>query len=131
MKRKIFLCVIATFSMLMALAQLTTKDFKICLDNVTCTGSILKITKAQLLQSKKIIPNFSWFTITSTIVYIGEGNWTSEITPCMLNADQFTNNCRKLFERLNPGALVTIVPVGHNKQNKPVEWSPLSIIIKE
>lgn len=110
-----------------AQSQLTVKDFKLCLDNVPCSDSVLLITKEQLLKSKKIIPNYSWFTIESATVYIGEGNFTSEIFTVNLPKNEFTAECRKVFERLDTGRLVTIEVRGHNKQNLPVAWGTLSI----
>jgi hypothetical protein len=112
-----------------AQAQLTTKDFKLCLDNVRCTDSVLCITKEELLKSKKIMPNHAWFTIESATVYIGEGNYTSEIKAINLPKNEFTAESRKLFERLQPGNRITIEVKGHNKQNMPVDWGFLSIKI--
>lgn len=110
-----------------AQSQLTVKDFKLCLDNVPCSDSVLMITKEQLLKSKKIIPNYSWFIIESATVYIGEGNFTSEIFTVNLPKNEFTAGCKEYFERLRPGEIVTIEVKGHNKQNLPVEWGVLSI----
>lgn len=112
-----------------AQSQLTIKDFKLCLDNVKCADTILLITKEDLLKSKKIIPNYSWFTIESATVYIGEGNYTSEMIIVNLPANGFTDESRKKFERLRPGVTVTIEVKGHNKQNVQVDWGTLFIKI--
>ncbi len=110
-------------------SQLTIKDFKLCLDNVQCADTILLITKADLLKSKKLIPNYSWFTIESAVVYIGEGNYTSEIMVVNLPNNEFTDESRRKFERLRPGEIVTIEVKGHNKQNVQIDWGTLFIKI--
>lgn len=112
-----------------AQSQLTIKDFKLCLDNIKCTDSVLLITKDELLKSKKITPNYSWFTIESATVYIGEGNYTSEMIVINLSNNEFTFESRKKFERLRPGGIVTIEVKGHNKQNMQIDWGTLSIKI--
>jgi hypothetical protein len=112
-----------------AKSQLSVKDFKLCLDNIKCTDSILLVTKEELLKSKKIIPNYSWFTIESATVYIGEGNFTSEMMVINLPTNKFTAESRRKFERLAPGGIVTIEVKGHNKQNVKIDWGLLSIKI--
>jgi hypothetical protein len=112
-----------------AQSQLTVKDFKLCLDSIKCTDSVLLITKDELLKSKKITPNYSWFTIESATVYIGQGNFTSEIIIVNLPNNEFTPESRKKFERLKSGGVITIEVKGHNKQNVPTDWGTLSIKI--
>ncbi len=112
-----------------AKSQFTIKDFELCLDNVKSEDSILLLTKEELLKSKKIIPNYSWFTIESVVVYIGEGNYTSEIMVVNLPNNVFTDESRKKFERLLPGEILTIEVKGHNKQNVQVDWGTLFIKI--
>lgn len=125
------LILLFSFSTHTAQSQLTIKDFKLCLDNIKCTDSVLHVTKDELLKSKKIIPNYSWFTIESATVYIGEGNYTSEMMVVNLPNNEFTAECRKKFERLRPGGIVTIEVRGRNKQNMQVDWGTLSIKIIE
>ena len=112
-------------------AQVSVKDFKLCLDNIKCTDTVLLITKDQLIKSRKIIPNFHWFTITSAVIYIGEGNYTSEITQITIPGDSITDEARRKFKQLKPGMRVTIGVTGHNKQHTKVPWGVLSMKIVE
>lgn len=114
-----------------AQGQLTIKDFKLCLDQVRCTDTVLRITKADLLQCKKITPNFAWFTIDSATIYIGEGNYTSETFIIHLPKDAFTVASKKIFERLKPNTLLSITVWGHNRQNRPIDWGSLTLKIVE
>ena len=123
------LCLCFIFYGYSSSCQLTTKDFKLCLDNVTCSDTILLITKDQILKSSTIIPNFAWFTIESATVYVGEGNYTSEMQIINLPGNKFNNETKKIFDRLIPGTPITIEVYGHNKQNTQVKWGTLSIRI--
>ncbi|MDB5200969.1 MAG: hypothetical protein JWQ27_378 [Ferruginibacter sp.] len=130
MQKLIFLIVyfIISYS---AQAQLTLKDFKLCLDNAKCTDTVLLMTKDELLSSKQIIPNYSWFTIDSAVVYVGEGNYSSEMIIVNLPTSQFNGETRKIFKRLKSGDSVAVAVRGHNKQNSPVDWGTLFIKIIE
>ena len=112
-------------------SQLSVKDFKLCLDNAKCIDTVLLITKDQLMKSKKIIPNFSWFTIASSVIYIGEGNYTSEMTVVNMPGDSISDEARRKFERLRPGMHVTIDVKGYNKQKIEVQWGLLTMKIVE
>jgi len=92
-----------------------------------CPDSVLLITKDQLLKSKKIIPNFSWFSITSSVIYIGSG----DMLIIQLKDDIISDEARKKFERLRPGMYVTIEVKGHNKHNIVVPWGSLIMKIVE
>jgi hypothetical protein len=121
------LIIIFFFASSIAHAQLTIKDFKLCLDNVSCTDSILLITKEEILKSKKIVPNYSWFTIDSAWMYFG--SYSNDVLTVALPHDEFTKASRIYFERLQPGSIITIEVKGHNRQNKSVDWGTLSIRI--
>lgn len=114
-----------------ARAQLTIKDFRLCLDHTRCADTVLSITKADLLKSKTITPNYSWFTIESAVVYTGPENEGSDLTIVNLPGNQFNAESRKIFERLHTGGLISIQVKGHNKQNVQVEWGTLFIRIVE
>ena len=110
-------------------AQITPKDFRVCIDNIGCSDSVLKISKAELLKASRITPNFSWLTIKSLTIYVGEGNYTSEITTIIVKGDTINNEARKIFQRLASGGLVTIEVEGYNKRNERIPWGSLSLRI--
>ncbi len=130
-QRHILLLLSLVLSTTFCNAQLTIKDFRLCLDNTLCGDSVLRISKAELLNAKTVTANFSWFNITSATVYIGSGNYTSEIITVALRNNKFNDQTAALFKRLVPGMLVTIIVDGHNAQMRKVDWSSLSIIVTE
>ena len=131
MKKTLSLSIFFVFISSFAYSQLSIKDFKLCLDNVNCTDTVLYITKAELLKSKKVIPNFSWFTIDYTTVYFSLGKEGDDVTAVSLPKDEFTDESRKRMKLLNTNGIVVIQVKGHNKQNKPVDWGTLFIKIVE
>ncbi len=110
-------------------AQITPKDFRLCIDQYGCSDSVLKISKEDLLKANKITPNFSWFTIKSLTIYVGEGNFTSEMTVINVKGDAINNEAKKIFQRLKPGGLATFEVEGYNKNNERVHWTSLSLRI--
>ncbi len=129
MKKTLSLSIFLILTVSFAYSQLTIKDFKLCLDNANCTDTVLYITKAELLKSKKVIPNFSWFTIDNTTVYFSPGNKGDDVTAVSLPKDEFTKESRERMKLLNTGGIVVIQVKGHNKQNKAIDWGILSIKI--
>jgi hypothetical protein len=107
--------------------QLTPKDFKLCIDNIGCSDSTIKITKAQLLKANLVTPNFSWFTITYLTVYVSG----SDVTVAQATGDKLAGPVRSLFEKAGPGTHIVIEAKGHNKQGKNMFWGSLSLIVTE
>ncbi len=112
-------------------AQFTFKDLKLCLENVGCSDSTIRITKANLLKGGKLIPNFSWFTIKGLIIYIGEGNFASEMITITANVENLNTQIKTFSEKLSPGSSLTIEVEGCNRSGKRVNWPGLRIKIIE
>lgn len=110
-------------------AQLTEKDFKLCLDQLGCSDSVLKISKADLLKAHKITPNYSWLKIKSLTIYIGEGNYNSEIMTINVKGDTINNQARFVFKKIKTGEIITFEIEGYNKINQRVPWSSLTLRI--
>ncbi|UAY51877.1 hypothetical protein [Ferruginibacter albus] len=111
---------------------LTSKDFKLCLDNSYCSDSIIRLSKEQLLKVEKVTTNFSWATIRSLSITTGMGNYTSEITtlgtPVGNTIDAQTKN--NIAKWIMPGNFVTIEAYVYNKKGELMPWSFLTILIK-
>ncbi|GAB2814508.1 hypothetical protein [Ferruginibacter profundus] len=109
-------------------AQLTIKDFRLCVENIGCSDSTLKISKSQLFKAGKVTANFPWLTIKSVTLYFGtEG--LSDVMMLSIKGDSINNEARKYFERAGPGTVITIDVEGYNKKNQQVPWAGLSIRI--
>lgn len=65
------------------------------------------------------------------IIYIGQGNYTSEITTVFNTGNILTKETKKYFERLAPNVPITIIAEGINNAGKKIEWGNLTILIKE
>ena len=115
-------------------AQIFSIDnFKLTLDNypVADSGknSVIKLTKQELLQSKKLHVNFSWATIKSLMFYFS-GEAGSDVTPAKCNGSEICKAVQILLKRCTKGSIITIVPLVVNKQNTEVDWGTLTIIVK-
>jgi hypothetical protein len=110
---------------------LTLKDFKLCLDDIGCSDSTLRLSKQALLHANRITANFSWLNIKSLTIYIGEGNYTSEINAVYNKGNIINEDTKKVFQRLSAGIPVTIEVEGYNKKGRRVPWAALSLIITE
>lgn len=110
-------------------AQITEKDFKLCIDNIGCSDSTLKISKQQLLNAKKVTPNFPWLTIKSLIISIGEGNYTSEMLVTLVKGDTINEEVLNKFKLIQTGGLVTIEVEGYNKNNGRIPWASMFLRI--
>lgn len=129
MKLSFLIIISLLFSLNSSYAQLTEKDFKLCLDQLGCSDSVLKISTADLLKANKITPNFSWLTIKSLTIYVGQGNYTSEVMIINIKGDTINNQARYVFQKLKTGGFVTFEVEGYNKTNQRVPWSSLTVRI--
>jgi hypothetical protein len=129
MKLSFLIIISLLLSLNSSYAQLTEKDFKLCLDQLGCSDSVLKISKADLLKANKITPNFSWLTIKSLTIYVGQGNYTSEVMIINIKGDTINNQARYVFQKLKTGGFVTFEVEGYNKTNQRVPWSSLTVRI--
>lgn len=107
---------------------ITPDDFRLCLDNLACSDSTLKITKEQLLNAKTITPNFSWFTITQLTFYFSP-EFGMDVTAETCTGDSFCDKIRPLLERCGPGATLMISAEGINKSGKKIQWSDMRLKI--
>ncbi|MGG9963732.1 hypothetical protein [Ferruginibacter sp. SUN106] len=111
-------------------AQLTIKDFRLCVENIGCSDSILKISKQQLFKAGKVTANFPWLTIKSVILYFGSEG-ISDVTMLSIKGDSINNQAREYFKRTGPGTIITVDIEGYNKKNQRVPWANLSIRITQ
>lgn len=126
-----FIFIFLSFSIKSNVQTLTPKDFKLYLDDIACSDSNIRISKRALLNANKITANFSWLNIKALIIYIGEGNYTSEITTIDNKGSIINEDTKKLFQRLSAGSLVTIEVEGYNKKGQRVPWVGLSMRLVE
>jgi hypothetical protein len=111
---------------------ITPNDLRLCLDQLGCSDSILRISKEALLNAKMVTANFSWLTIKKLIIYMGEGNYTSEIIMTSDEGNVISDETKKTyFQRLKVGTPITIEVEAYNKKGNRIFWTALSIIITE
>ena len=128
-------CIIFFFLMILSIPAfcqktLTQADFKLCLDNFGCSDSTLRLTKENLLSAKKITANFPWLDIRKLIIYMGEGNYTSEMMITIDEGNLISDKTKNVyFKRLMPGTPVSIEVEGYNRKGQRIPWSSLSILI--
>jgi hypothetical protein len=108
-------------------------DFKLCLDSFGCEKK-LTISKKQLLDIKKVKPNFKFFHIKHTRIYFGTGilNPTNVIL-MGVSGDSITIFNKKFLEKIhsNTNTPITILAEGLNNSGKEMTWGKLEIYIKE
>jgi hypothetical protein len=123
--KKIKLFVALFYIIINCNAQLTPNDFKLSLDNYIINGdsTYYTITKKQLLDAKRLIPNFNWATIKHISVYISN-SCTMFGTPEASVND--LGKLKNIFTRIVPGSYLTFDVKVVNKKNKEVSWSLLS-----
>jgi len=107
--------------------QITSKEFRLCIDNIGCSDSVLRISKQQLLKASKVNANFSWLTIRALTIYIGGG----DVTVLNVKGDTIDEKSKKIFERLGPGNTVIIEVEGYNTSSQRIPWASLALIIRE
>lgn len=111
---------------------LTAKDFKLFVDDFMPPhpDSALVLTTQQLQKIKKLRTNFSWATIKSFKVYFS--SCTAFCTSwCSCDGDVICAELMKYFERAGNGTVIFIEPYVNNKKGQRIEWSGLSIKIKQ
>lgn len=106
--------------------QVNPKDFRLCIENIGCSDSVLRITKQQLLKIDKVSANFTWVSIRSLTVYIG----ANDVTAINVKGDSIDDKAKKIFERLGPGNTVIIEVEACNKNNQRVPWASMSMIVR-
>lgn len=108
----------------------TPADFKLCLDDLGCKN--VRITKDQLLKAKGVYANFSWFKIESITIYIGQGNYSDEITTIADSSNLFSKRTKEFFRKwIRPPKIITIVAHGTNPQGIDVKWADLFLTVVE
>ena len=110
--------------------QITPDDFRLCLDDLGCSDSTLKITKKQLLNAKTVTPNFSWFTITNLTFYFN-AEFGNDVTVQTCKGDFFCDKIKPLLERCGPGAILVISAEGVNKSGKKIQWGDITLKVVE
>ena len=110
----------------------TIDDFKLCLDTFGCEKKIT-ITKKQLLDIKKIKPNFNFFHIKHTRIYFGAGVLQQSVILMGVFGDSITIFTEKFINKIhsNTNTPITIVAEGVNNSGKELTWGKLEIYIKE
>ncbi|HMG82108.1 MAG TPA: hypothetical protein VK559_03655 [Ferruginibacter sp.] len=62
---------------------------------------------------------------------MGEGNYTSEIVTYVCKGDTLTKEFKDTYgPRMSSGLPITISIEAVNRQNQPIEWSSISIVLK-
>jgi hypothetical protein len=122
------LIILLSFFSKLSHAQLTIKDFKLCVENIGCSDSVLRITKQQLFKAGKVTANFPWLTIKSLTLYFGSEG-ISDVTMLSIKGNSINNQAREYFKRAGPGTTITVEIEGYNKKNQPVPWANLSMRI--
>jgi len=92
--------------------ELTTKDFKLLIDDRTFPDST--ITISELLQLKKVTTNFLWITFKELAIYIEfktieeyKSSIYDKNTVTICNGTYICDSARSLFKKLRPGNYVT------------------------
>lgn len=106
--------------------QITPEDFRLCLDDLGCSDSTLKITKKQLLNAKTVTPNFTWFTITQLAFYFSP-RFGNDVTVQTCKGNFFCEELKPLIQRSGPGTSLIISAKGVNKKGEEIQWNDIRI----
>lgn len=118
----LFLFYTITFSQ-----NVTYKDFRLFVGNVSSADSSIKITAKKLLQIKRLTTNFPWAKIKSYKVFLTSKPY---VTACTFQGDTLDFRAN-IFIYAYTGCLIEIEPNVYDNKGRKIKWPGMLIEIIE